>query len=119
MNICGVRGKKKIEILGAAEEGPAEEGGLRGRGSGEHIFAAQLWTHAQIQVHDGKNQVWNRAGEEPAGMNELTIRTRRLFLDVVVWRGDVGLDPSQRRIKVLGSTIGSDEFKDSVVRHGN
>ena len=40
------------------------------------------------QVHDGKTQVWNRAGEEPAGMHELTIRARRLDPDAVVWRGD-------------------------------
>ena len=43
-------------------------------------------------------------------MHELTIRARRLDPDAVVWRGDVGLDPSQRGIKVLGSPIGSDEF---------
>ena len=74
------------------------------------ILAAKLWTHAQIQVHDGKTQVWNRAGEEPAGMHELTIRARCLDPDAVVWRGDVGLHRSQREIKVLGSPIGSDEF---------
>ena len=43
-------------------------------------------------------------------MHELTIRARRLDPDAVVWRGDVGLDPSQRGITVLGSPIGSDEF---------
>ena len=43
-------------------------------------------------------------------MYELTTRARRLDPDAVVWRGDVGLDPSQRGIKVLGSPIGSDEF---------
>ena len=63
------------------------------------ILAAELWGHAQIQVHEG-NQVWNRAGEEPAGMHELTIRARRVDPDAVVWRGDAG----------LGSPIGSDEF---------
>ena len=51
------------------------------------ILAAELWTHAQIQVHGGKTQVWNRAGEEPAGMHELTIRARRIDNDAVLWRG--------------------------------
>ena len=74
------------------------------------IFAAELWAHAQIQVHEGKTQVWNRIGEEPAGMHELTIRARRIDPDAVVWRGDAGFDPSQWGIKVLGSPIGSDEF---------
>ena len=48
------------------------------------ILAAELWAHAHIQVHEGKTQVWNRAGEEPAGMHELTIRARRIDPDAVV-----------------------------------
>ena len=74
------------------------------------ILAAELWAHVQIQVHEGKTQVWNRAGEELAGMHEFTIRARRIDPDAVVWKGDAGLDPSQRGIKVFGSPIGSDEF---------
>ena len=32
----------------------------------------ELWTNAQIRLHHGKRQVWNRAGVEPNGMLELT-----------------------------------------------
>ena len=74
------------------------------------VLAAELWTHAQIQVHHGKTQVWNRAGEEPAGIEELTARARVVDLDAVVWRGDTRLDPTMRGLKVLGPQIGSDEF---------
>ena len=74
------------------------------------VLAAELWIHAQIQVHHGKTQVWNRAGEEPAGIEELTARARCVDPDAVVWRGDVCLDPMMRGVKVLGAPIGSDEF---------
>ena len=74
------------------------------------ILAAELWAHAQIQVHKGKTQVWNRAGKKPVGMHDFTIRARCIDLDAIVWRGDARLNPSQRGIKVLGSPIGSDEF---------
>ena len=81
------------------------------------ILAPELWAHAQIQVHEGKTQVWNRAGEEPAGMHELTIRARRIDPDAV-GRGDAGLDPSQWGSKFWG-LIGSDEFEDPAARHGD
>ena len=37
------------------------------------ILATELWNHAYIQVHDGKTQVSNRAGQEPI---DLTARAR-------------------------------------------
>ena len=79
-------------------------------------IAAELWAHAQIQVHEGKTQVWNRAGKELAGMHELTIKARRIDPDAVVWKGDAGLDPSQRGIKVLGSPIERRVREDPVAR---
>ena len=75
-----------------------------------NILAAELWAHAQIQVHHGKTQVWNRVCEEPAGMEELTARARVVDPEAVVWRGDTSLDPTMRGLKVLGAPIGSDEF---------
>ena len=74
------------------------------------ILAAELWNHALIQVHEGKTQVWNRAGEEPVGIHELTARARIQDPNAVVWKGDAGLDPSQRGLKVLGAPTGCDEF---------
>ena len=55
-----------------------------------HTMAEELWTHAQIQVHFGKTQVWNRGGIEPAGMEDLTR----------VWKGDPHLTPT--RIEGVG-----------------
>ena len=60
-----------------------------------NILAAELWAHAQIQVHHGKTHVWNRACEEPAGMEELTARARVVDPEAVVWRGDTSLDPTE------------------------
>ena len=74
------------------------------------ILAAESWNHIHIQVRDGKTQVWNRAGEEPVGIPELTARARIQDPNAVVWRGDAGLDPGQRALTVLGASIGYDEF---------
>ena len=74
------------------------------------VLVAELWTHAKIQVHHGKTQVWNRVGEGPAGTEELTAGARVVDPDAVVWRGDTSLDPTMRGLKVLGAFIGSDEF---------
>ena len=83
------------------------------------ILAAELWYHAHIQAHDGKTHVWNRAGEEPVGIHELTARARIRDPNAVVWRGDAGLDPSQ-----CGLSLGSTDWlrrvrEDQVARHGN
>ena len=32
----------------------------------------ELLSHAHIQLHHGKKQVWNRGGLEPAGIGALT-----------------------------------------------
>ena len=49
-----------------------------------NVLAAELWTHAQIQVHHGKTQVWNklttRAGSKvlraPIGSDEFVVRAQ-------------------------------------------
>ena len=70
----------------------------------------ELWTNAQIRLHHGKTQVWNRGGVEPNGMPELTRAARSVKPDAVVWRGDPGLPLSQEGLKVLGIPIGQPAF---------
>ena len=66
--------------------------------------AEELWSHARIQVHFGKTQVWNRGGIEPEGMEDLTRAARR-----VVWKGDPHQPPPQQGLRVLGVPIGHPE----------
>ena len=47
---------------------------------------------------------------EPEGIEELTRIARRVRPDVVVWRGDQNLPPSQQGLKVLVVPIGHTEF---------
>ena len=74
------------------------------------VVAEELWSHARIQVHLGKTQVWNRGGIEPAGMDELTRAARLVKPDAIVWKGDPQLFPLQQGLKVLGVPIGQPEF---------
>ena len=41
----------------------------------EQSVEVNLWTHARIQVNQGKTQVWNRCGERPPDCNQLFSRT--------------------------------------------
>ena len=66
------------------------------------IVAEELWSHARIQVHFGKTQVWNRGGIEPAGMEDLTRAARMVKPDAVVWKGDPHLPPPPTRIEGVG-----------------
>ena len=52
----------------------------------------------------------NRVGEEPAGIEELTVRARSVDAETVVWRGDTSLDPTMRGMIVFGAPIGNGEF---------
>ena len=45
----------------------------------------ELLTNAQIRLHHGKTQVWNRGGVEPSRMPELTRAARAVKPDAVVW----------------------------------
>ena len=74
------------------------------------IVAEELWSHARIQVHFGKTQVWNRGGIEPEGMEDFTRAARRVKPDAVVWKGDPHLPSSQQGLRVLGVPIGHPEF---------
>ena len=42
------------------------------------VLEEELYTHAHIQVHHGKTQVWNRGGVLPNGIAELTRAARML-----------------------------------------
>ena len=65
------------------------------------VVDEELLSHAHIQLHHGKTQVWNRAGLEPDGIGALTKP------DAVVWRGDPLLPVHQQGLKVLGIPSGS------------
>ena len=68
------------------------------------IVEEELVAHANISLHLGKTQVWNRSGVAPAGIEEISI----------VRRGDEELPLAQQGIRVLGAPIGRTKF---VVAH--
>ena len=74
------------------------------------ILEEELRTHAHIQVHHGKTQVWNRGGFLPNGVEELTRAARMLKPGAVVWKGDPSLPASQQGLKVLGIPVGQPAF---------
>ena len=74
------------------------------------ILEEELLNHAQISVHYGKTQVWNRGGVPPPGMDILTRAARRLKPEAVVWRGDTSLPRCQQGVKILGVPVGQPEF---------
>ena len=47
-----------------------------------NILRRELWTHARIQIHLGKTQIWNQAGVKPVGCDVLTMDARRNDPDV-------------------------------------
>ena len=47
----------------------------------------QLWTHAKVQMHKGKTQVWNRGGVASDGWERLDAEAQRSDHEAVVWRG--------------------------------
>ena len=74
------------------------------------VVDEELLSHAHIQLHHGKTQVWNRAGLEPDGIGALTRVARAVKPDAVVWRGDPLLPVHQQGLKVLGIPIGQPAF---------
>ena len=64
------------------------------------ILEQELQAHAEIRLHLGKTQVWNRGGVTPDGVDELQRRARRLRLEVVVWKGDPQLLEEQQEVRV-------------------
>ena len=75
-----------------------------------NIVRRELWTHARIQVHLEKTQIWNQGGEKPPGCDALTTDARRHDPNAVVWKGDRALPLDQQGLIVLGTPLGSVEF---------
>ena len=74
------------------------------------LLQQELWRHARIRVHDGKTQVWNRAGLRPAGCDVLDRAARAMDPNfTTVWRGS-GLPLSEQGINILGTPLGHEEF---------
>ena len=74
------------------------------------IIGEELARHAQVSIHHGKTQVWNRGGATPPGVEELTRLARLVKPEAVVWRGDTQLPAAQQGVVILGVPIGSPEF---------
>ena len=74
------------------------------------MLEESLWADAGIRVHQGKTQIWNRAGEKPPGCEVLEQRARVMDPTSVVWRGSNDLPACQRGIKVLNTPLGQVEF---------
>ena len=74
------------------------------------ILEQELQAHAEIRLHLGKTQVWNRGGVTPDGVDELQRRARRLKPEAVVWKGDPQLPEEQQGVRVLGVPIGRGEL---------
>ena len=74
------------------------------------ILEQELQAHAEIRLHLGKTQVWNRGGVTPDGVDELQRRARLLKPEAVVWKGDPQLPEEQQGVRVLGVPIGRGEF---------
>ena len=78
------------------------------------IIEEELMAHANISLHLGKTQVWNRSGVVPASIEEISRAARLVKPDAIVWRGDEELPLAQQGIRVLGAPNGRTEF---VVAH--
>ena len=66
--------------------------------------------HCKAHVHEGKTQVWNRAGIAPVGIDVLTARARIDNPEAVVWKGDPLLPVDLQGLKALGVPIGQPEY---------
>ena len=60
-----------------------------------------------IRVHDGKTQLWNRAGRAPTGAQALTAAARRSDPDAIVWRGDTHPPSRGARGDNIGHSTGT------------
>ena len=77
----------------------------------------ELWRHARISVHQGKTQLWNRAGVVPSGTEALTAAARVEDEDAIVWRGDPELPEVEQGIRLLGTPLGHPVFvEDQLAR---
>ena len=74
------------------------------------LLEGALWTTAEIRVHQGKTQLWNRVGENPRGWESLQRAVLAEDETAIVWRGSEELPAHQRGIKVLGTPLGHPDF---------
>ena len=74
------------------------------------LLEHELGRKACICVHQGKTQIWNRGGVEPAGAAQLTTAARLEKPDAVVWRGDPELPLTEQGLTGLGAPVGQVEF---------
>ena len=74
------------------------------------LLEHELSRKACICVHQGKTQIWNRGGVEPAGAAQLSTAARIEKPDAVVWRGDPELPLTEQGLTVLGAPVGQLEF---------
>ena len=63
-----------------------------------NLLAEHLWRVAGIQLHTGKTRSWNKSGISPPNVEDLGEQ---------VW--------SREGIKVLGTSVGTDQFVSDVV----
>ena len=79
----------------------------------EAVYTAieqELRFHTGIEVHQGKTQIWNKAGVIPTGSERLTAVARVADPTAIVWRGDLGLPPEEQGVKTLGTPLGHPSF---------
>ena len=79
----------------------------------EAVYTAidqELRIHTGIEVHQGKTQLWNKAGVIPTGSERLTAAARVADPTATVWRGDLGLPPEEQGVKILGTPLGHPSF---------
>ena len=76
-------------------------------GAAHTAIQEELRTHTGIEVHQGKTQLWNRAGvAAPAGSAALTAAAQVADPSAIVWRGDPHLPPEEQGVKILGTPLG-------------
>ena len=74
------------------------------------IVRQELQRHTNIDIHCGKTKIWNRSGEKPSGVDQLTVAARVQDPRAIVWRGDQEIPVSEQGMKVLGVPLGRDEY---------
>ena len=68
--------------------------------------------------HQGKTQIWNRGGVEPAGAAQLTTAARIENPDAMVWRGDPELPLTEQGLTVLGAPVGLEFVQAQLAKKG-
>ena len=66
-------------------------------------------TRGHADIHCGKTKIWNRSGEKPSGVDQLTMAARVQDPGAIVWRRDDEIPASKQGMKVLGALLGRDE----------